>query len=553
MDWAGWAGELCLPISCRIRPRFLRGLYGRLIELAPSIQNTWEMLTRLTRLVTPPHSRVERRASRSVWIASTKAIVVLIMVALATALIAVFSETLHTVNIVSIVYLLPVLLAAFLWGTGQATVAAVAGALAADFFFYPPRYSFWISDTQNVADLMVFLIVAFVSGELAAHLRNREYEIRELYRFSQRLASCFTAAELIRASQDYLSEFLGLPVSFIDERAGEDELEGLSLAVWRAGVTTALTDDRAAHTIIDGATRHHWLVLRAALGTLRYLLFIDLGTHSAVVSRRSKRRITAAIADASRTLARLDLPKALEDARIQGQADTLRNALVATMSHDLRAPLVSILGAASVLGEIGTVKADARALSLVATVEGEASRLDGDIQNLLAAASITAGMGRRNPELTDPIDMIRAAVARKGKYLAAHRLDVSLAAELPFVVVQSTLIENAIGQLLDNAAKYSPVGSTITIAGHQDGDWLMLSVSDRGAGLTPPELQQVGQRSFRGTRSADSTGGFGLGLWIANTFIAANGGSLEAESAGPDRGTTFRIRLPIARVSESDN
>jgi two-component system sensor histidine kinase KdpD len=199
------------------------------------------------------------------------------------------------------------------------------------------------------------------------------------------------------------------------------------------------------------------------------------------------------------------------------------------------------------------VKADARALSLVATVESEAGRLDGDIQNLLAAASITAGTGRRNPELTDPVDMIDGAIARKRVHLAEHHLDVSLPAELPLIVVQATLVENAIGQLLDNAAKYSPGGSTITIEGHQDGDWLILSVSDQGAGLTPPELQQIGQRSFRSTRSADSIAGFGLGLWIANTFIAANGGSLDAESAGSDRGTTFRIRLPVARPSERDN
>ncbi len=292
------------------------GRYGRFIELAPLIQNTWNVFTRLSRPLAPTYSIVEHRTVRSVGIAITKAIMVLVMVAFSTALIVVFRDALHSVNIVSIVYLLPVLVAAFLWGTGQAIVAAIAGALTADFFFYPPLYSLWISDTQNVADLMVFLIVAFVSGELAASLRHREYEIRQLYRFSRRLAGCFTTAELIRASQDYLSQILGLPVSFVDERAGEQELEGLPLSVWRAGLTTTLTDDQAVHAIIDIATRHHWLAFRATLGTLRYLLFIDLGKHGAVVARRSKRRITAAIADASRTLLRLDLPKALEDARI---------------------------------------------------------------------------------------------------------------------------------------------------------------------------------------------------------------------------------------------
>jgi len=487
-----------------------------------------------------------------VGIAAAKALAVLLIVAVATALVSIFRGVLDTVNIISIIYLLPVLIAAFFWGTWPAVLAAIAGALAADFFFYPPLYSFWISDTQNVADLMVFLIVALVSGELAGNLRRREYEIRELYGFSRRLASCFTPAELIRASEDYLSHSLGMPVSLVDERRGEHELEGLPLIVWRAAVMTVPPGDPAAHTIIDVATKHHWLVRRTSLGTLPYLLFVDLGTRGDTVTARAKRRIDTVVADASRTLLRLDLPKALEDARIQGQADALRNALVATMSHDLRSPLVSIVGAASVLNEIAAIQTDTRARSLVATVQDEAGRLDSDIQNLLAAASITAGMGRRNPELTDPVDMVRAAVARKSGQLARHHLDISLAAELPLIFVQSTLVENAIGQLLDNAAKYSPAGSTITVAGRQDGDWLVLSVSDQGTGLTESELQQAGQRSFRSARHADSIAGSGLGLWIANTFIAASGGNLDAESAGPNRGTTFRIRLPVAHQSERD-
>jgi signal transduction histidine kinase len=118
---------------------------------------------------------------------------------------------------------------------------------------------------------------------------------------------------------------------------------------------------------------------------------------------------------------------------------------------------------------------------------------------------------------------------------------------LPLVKVQSALVENAVSQLLENAAKYSPAGSTIKVDGRCDQDWVELSVTDQGIGLTPDERQLVGQRSFRSTRHAAPAAGSGLGLWIASTFIATNGGRLDVTSEGPGLGTTVRVRLPIAR------
>jgi K+-sensing histidine kinase KdpD len=145
------------------------------------------------------------------------------------------------------------------------------------------------------------------------------------------------------------------------------------------------------------------------------------------------------------------------------------------------------------------------------------------------------------------VDMVHAAIDQKSDRLAAHHLEVSLAPNLPLVKVQSALVENALAQLLDNAAKYSPAGSTIKLDGRAVRDWVMLSVTDQGAGLTPDEGQRVGQRSFRGVRHAATVPGSGLGLWIAITFVTANGGKLDAESSGSGLGTTVRISLPAVR------
>jgi two-component system sensor histidine kinase KdpD len=119
-----------------------------------------------------------------------------------------------------------------------------------------------------------------------------------------------------------------------------------------------------------------------------------------------------------------------------------------------------------------------------------------------------------------------------------------LAQDVPLVNVDTVLVEQALGQLLENAAKYSPVGSEIKISGRCERDRVMLSVQDQGSGLTADERGQLGRRSFRGRRHPAGASGSGLGLWIASTFIAANGGSLHAESPGPSLGTTISLRLP---------
>ncbi len=488
------------------------------------------------------------RRSVSVWRNYLwPALATLLLTALATAILFSLSGVLASINLVSVVYLLPVLIAALRWGIWAALLAAIAGALAADFFFYPPIYSFRIDDPQNVADLIVFLIVAVVSGEMAARLRRREQNIRELYAFSERLAQCFNKSDLIRAVQDYLSQTLGRPTAFVEaDVAQSEELNenSVPMTIWQAATAATPRDDVTPCTLFDRATRHFWLARRMLVGAIVYVAFVDLGLSTTASGNKLNRRIERAIAEAAENFARLDLAKAIEDARLQGQEATLKNAIVATMSHDLRTPLASILGAASVLDQVPAIAADARARSLVSTMQAEAARLDGDIQNLLEAAQIAAGVERRIPELVDPVDIIHEAISRRKNQLAGHRLEVSIVPNLPLIEVQPQLVENALAQLLDNAAKYSPTGSRIEINGSVDGNYIVLSVTDQGAGLTAPESHRVGQRSFRGARHAGTISGSGLGLWIASTFVAANGGKLEAESAGANRGTTIRIRFP---------
>ena len=478
--------------------------------------------------------------------------VTLLMVALATVIVRAFTGTPQAAKLVSIVYLVPVLLAALRWGTWPAILAALAGALATDFFFYPPLYSLRIEDPQNVADLVVYLMVAFVSGNLTASLRRRERRLQDLHDFSRRLVACFTTSDLIRATQDYLSQSLGRPAVLVERRYVETELPadvGIPQNVARAAKTMIARNGRFARTIFDHASGHTWLMRTVPLGPIEYVVFADLGRSVFGAKYRLNRYIDSILTDAAENLTRLDLAEAIEEFRLQAQSDALKSALVATMSHDLRNPLVSIVGAASVLDHVTAIRQDAQARALVGTIHGEATRLDSNIKNLVDAARITTGSERPSPELTDVVDMVGVAIDQKATQLAGRRVDVSLASDLPLVRVQAALIENALAQLLDNAAKYSAPGSTITITGAREQDWVVLSVRDQGAGLTPDEVSHVGRRSFRSARHAAAVSGSGLGLWIANTFVAANGGRLDAESAGPGLGTTVRIRLPVARAA----
>jgi K+-sensing histidine kinase KdpD len=483
----------------------------------------------------------------------------LAMVAVATAVLFATRDLLTLLNLVSIIYLVPVLIAGARWGLVPAVVSALAGALAADYFFYPPEFSFEIGDTQNIADLVVFLIVAVVTSHYTSRLkrnsdslRHGRKELRSLYAFSRRLAACFTVPDLIAATGDYLSETLGhraVLVGFgeVDEAPS---VGSVPEQVRREAATMTAAGAGVTRTIRDADTHHDWLIRAVSFGTAGHAAIVDLGQGAHEDLGVVIRRVDAAIEEAAITLARLDVAKAIEDARLKSQANSLRDALIGTVSHELRTPLASIIGSTSVLDQMPTVRKSQPAHALVEAVREQASRLDGDIQNLLNAARITANGIQPQFEWTDPTDIVSAAVKQKAARLAGHRLELTFVPDLPLVKVNSVLVEQAFGQLLENAAKYSPSGTVIGISARVDRDCVVLSVRDQGAGLTADEKQQLGQRSFRGARHLHRIPGAGLGLWIADTFAATNGGTLDAESPGPGLGTTVSIRLPAAQQDD---
>jgi K+-sensing histidine kinase KdpD len=467
-------------------------------------------------------------------------------------------------ELVPFAYLIPVVVAATRWGFWPAVAAAIAGTAIADFIFIPPFFSFWIADPKEAVELLVFLGVALTTSNLAAGLKRerdlsdaREQEMRGLYEFSRQLAASFTAVDLISAVQDYLSNRLRRrailvppPAMMGGTLAGSD---GLPEQVIETAIAMMAARGPEQRLLADAETGNLWLLRMASSDTATYgVIAVDLGPSNDEGATRVEEHVENILAEAIARLRQIDVGSAFSEARLRTQWDVLRQALVGNVSHELRSPLASILGSASVLDRVPAIKQSEHTRALVDTVLHAAKRLDEDIRRLLDATRITAGGVCPQRDWVDPVDLIDRALAQKGARLGSHRLAVDIPPELPLVRVDAALIEQAIGQVLENAAKYSPPGSSITVAARSEHERLVISISDQGSGLTAAEQEQVGRRSFRGERSHKAASGSGLGLWIAQCFVTANGGMLEAQSRGAGQGTTISIRLEAAQDAVPD-
>ncbi len=460
-------------------------------------------------------------------------------------------------DLVPLIYMLPVVLAATQWGLVPGLVAAVTGAAAADFFFYPPLYSFWLQNPQDVIDLLLYLLVATVASNLAARLKTkadtlsrRENEIRELHAFSQGLATCLTGRDLIFAVQDYLSNTLRYRAVLIATASDDHDPNDSTTVpeeVRRQAVKLIAANAPRSSIILEPHNRGAWLVRVIAPEILGYgAIAVELddspGGRTAAVSQR----VEMLLDEATAMLKHLKVKEAVEQATINYRTEILRDALVGGVSHELRTPLASILGSCSVLNQMPAVRDDRRSRALVDAIHDQAGQLDSEICDLLNATRISAKGVRPQLMWTDPTDIVSAALKQKERRLASHWVKLDLAEDVPLVHVDSVLVEQALGQLLENAAKYSPTGSEIKVSSRCERDHVVFSVKDQGSGLTADEKGQLGKRCFRGERRPVSESGSGLGLWIASTFIAANGGTLHVESPGPNLGTTMSLRLPTA-------
>jgi K+-sensing histidine kinase KdpD len=235
----------------------------------------------------------------------------------------------------------------------------------------------------------------------------------------------------------------------------------------------------------------------------------------------------------------------IADARLKAQGEALREALINSVSHDLQTPLAAILGSASVLETMGEHGEPRARRELAATIREQAERLASHIGNVLDLTRVRSGQIAPRLELVELSDIINGALRRKEKALAGRTLQVDVPAGLPMLRLDLFLMEHALANVLDNAAKFSPAGSKVDVAARAAAGSVMLVIADEGQGIRAEELDRVFEAFYRGSPQEGGATGSGLGLAICRAFVEANGGSVTLASPGPGRGTRVQIRLPV--------
>lgn len=481
------------------------------------------------------------------------------LVCLATALSAALAS-LTPLDSVSALYMLPVVVSAVRHGTGPAIFAALLGALMSS-LFYPPLFSVLVVQPAQFVDLVVSLVVALTIGRLTARIRaemlaarERERQIRHLYRLGSDMAAASDTDSIYRLVANHMGAALERPVAiFVAGRDGKIEaVPGSSAPPNADQLVEAIKTLLAAPSPARQETERlqlpageSWLLCRLGeAGRAGAVIAVPLTQEAHEPSAEWVAQARSILNEGSRSLDRLGLTRAVEERNLRRRTDELRDILLESVSHELRTPIAGIMGSAGVLATAAPLRIDPRLLELAQGIEAEARRLDLRVQNLLDVTRIRSGALLPRLEAVDPLDIVNSAVDAARDRLREHRILRAMSEDLPLVHVDAVLIEQALINLLENAAKFSPAGSAIRVNVKPTADGVAIAVVDAGAGLDEGQTEQIFERFYRGERHADFAGGSGLGLTIARVFVEGNGGTIVASSQGPGLGSTLCITLP---------
>jgi len=313
----------------------------------------------------------------------------------------------------------------------------------------------------------------------------------------------------------------------------EDELDESDLAAARWAWEHNRAAGRGADTL-PGAKRW-FLPLRTGRAPVG-VLGIDSDLPGPLLTPEGRRLLDALADQVAVAIERITLAEDIDRARVVTETERLRAALLTSISHDLRTPLASIIGAMTSLRSYGASYDEGAREELMATVQSEAERLNRFIGNLLDMTRLESGGIATKSELVDAGEIVGTALRRAAKILAEHRIEIDIAADLPMLPLDYLLFEQMLFNLLDNAAKYAPAHSLIRIAAQREGGMAVFRIEDEGPGITAGYRVHAQDRQRAGT---------GLGLAICRGFAEALGGTIAAENRADGQGAVFTIRLPI--------
>jgi two-component system, OmpR family, sensor histidine kinase KdpD len=453
--------------------------------------------------------------------------------------------------------LLGVVIAAIYLGRGPSLISAFLSVLAFDYFFVPPYGTFAVSDSEYLITFAGLFAVSLVISQLAARVREqtdvteqRHEETSALYGLSRDLAVAEGMDSILKAVMNNIAlTFDRDVVIFLPDAKGK--LNPLAATPeFQSGETEqAIAEWAFEHNQTAGrgtdtlpAEKARYLPLKTAHAVVG-VLAVQPHDPTKHLPPEGYRLLEAFASQAAMAIERVQLAEQAQQSQILQATERLQSALLNSVSHDLRTPLVSITGALTSLDEQADALREEDRRSLIVTAREEAERLNRLVGNLLSMTRIESGAIYLHRHAEDIRDIVNTALDQLGKRMAGRPLRVDIPADMPLLSVDVGLMVQVLVNILENAVKFSAADSPIDIVVDQDGFTAHLEIADRGIGIPAEEINLVFEKFFRVQRS-ESSSGSGLGLSICKGIIEAHGGKISAAQR-PGGGTVITIELPM--------
>ncbi len=541
------------------RSRWFEFLHGSVVDRL--IRETPGVTVHVLPMEEGPASSPVRR-QRGNWGKPAGYLITLLLVAIVTALASALFHILNLGN-VALLYLLPVMAAASLFGLRTGLFAGIASSLAYNFFFLPPVGTLSVSNPENIVSIFVLLGVAIATSQLTSRVRAQADMAAASARtnatlagFLRQLSAINDASVAARMICDDLARLLDVQTVLLTSSGGT------SLTVQAAsapGYRLDTMDMAAANWAFDNGTAagkgsgtlaaSEWLFQPLKAGG-KALAVIGVAKENSGDPIRADQLplLTSLIDQAALVLERLRLETEMRDVDAVRTRDRLRAALLSSVSHDLRTPLTAVIAAADQLNHGATPE-------LIGTIKSESARLNRFVANLLDMARVEAGALKLNVEATDLSDAVAGAAHDARRALQGHDVRLQVSPSLPLVRVDAQLLHHCLLNLLDNAGRYGDPGSDIIVEGVHRYGQIRLTILDHGPGLPPGREAEVFE-TFRRLEGSDrAIGGTGLGLAIVKAFAEAMGMSVEAGNRDDGEGAAFTLVCPadliVRNTSES--
>jgi two-component system, OmpR family, sensor histidine kinase KdpD len=454
----------------------------------------------------------------------------------------------------ALIYLLGVVLLAFAVGRGPTLATATASALMWDYFFLPPRFTLYLTHVEDVMMFCMYFVVALVLGQFASRVRwqeraerRREERSTALYLLTRDLADAADVDDVAqRLVRQVEQAFKAKVAVLLRDAAGSlartahhastfavSEKEQ-SVAAW------AFRFGKAAGRFTDNlpSAAAIYMPLQTNRGPAGVLGVALEGDHQPTLEQRDL--LDAYARQAALVLDRLRLDAESQQAHLLAESEKLSKALLNSISHELRTPIAAITTAASALVEPKTPGPLRDALAH--EIQESAARLNRLVSNLLDMTRLESGNVKPRLDWCDAADLINVALRQNERDLSRHQVALSLHPPLPLVKIDFVLIEQALNNLLLNAAHYTPAGTTVEVKASATPEEMTISVADHGPGLPPESLPHVFEKFYRVPGAP--AGGTGLGLSIVKGLVEAHGGRVEVRNR-PGGGAEFSIHLPV--------